>query len=114
MTILILAGFKTLKYCPEYPKKGFTSLDHAQTWVDKFVHWYNHKHFHSGIKFVTPNDRHEGKDREILKNRENVYKSAKAKTPNRWSKGTRNWDLENEVYLNHLPKNKESNIKIAS
>ena len=32
--------FKTLKYCPGFPERGFASLDEAREWVGKFVNWY--------------------------------------------------------------------------
>jgi putative transposase len=96
------ALFKTLKYCPECPSNPFESLEEAHAWVQKFVSWYNGVHLHSGIKFVTPNDRHSGKDEEILKARELVYEKARKKQPNRWSKDIRNWDMINEVELNPL------------
>ena len=94
--------FKTLKYCPAYPTKPFEDIAAAIRWVEKFVNWYNNVHLHSGIKFVTPNDRHNGKDAEILKARSLVYEKAKNKQPNRWSKEVRNWDVINEVKLNPL------------
>lgn len=92
--------FKTLKYCPQYPNKPFTSTEDALAWVEPFVDWYNNVHQHSGIKFVTPAARHAEKDREILEKRKLVYKLAKEKNPNRWSKQTRNWDRIEEVSLN--------------
>ena len=75
-------------------------MNQAQIWVDGFVYWYNNIHLHSGIKFVTPNSRHEGKDRKILEKRKQVYELAKEKNPNRWSRQTRNWERVNEVFLN--------------
>ncbi|MEH6444795.1 MAG: IS3 family transposase [Oceanospirillaceae bacterium] len=84
------ALFKTVKYCPQWPKSGFSSLDKARAWVDLFVDGYNEEHRHSGIRFVTPNERHEGQDIMILKQREQVYATAKQKKPERWSKNTRN------------------------
>jgi putative transposase len=94
------AMFKTLKYCPQYPNKPFTTTEEALAWVVKFVDWYNNIHQHSGINFVTPTARHEGKDREILEKRKQVYEHARQKNPNRWSGKTRNWDRVDEVYLN--------------
>jgi transposase InsO family protein len=35
--------FRTLKYCPEFPKRPFCSLIESKNWVNKFVDWYNHK-----------------------------------------------------------------------
>ena len=106
--------FKTVKYCPMYPSKPFASIEEARKWVAKFVQWYNFAHHHSGIKFVTPNDRHEGKDAMILKSREEVYEKARHNNPNRWSGPTKNWDRPNEVFLNHLQKNREVAISTAS
>jgi transposase InsO family protein len=95
------ALFKTLKYCPEYPSKPFTSIDQAKAWVTKFVYWYNNIHHHSGIKFVTPHERHEGLDRKILSNRISVYEKARSLNPNRWSKQIRNWSIITSVGLNY-------------
>jgi transposase-like protein len=72
------------------------------------------KGLHSGIKFVTPNDRHNLKDDEILRKRKEVYEKAKSENPNRWSKGTRNWEPVRQVNLNHLQKRKEASINKAS
>jgi transposase InsO family protein len=92
--------FRTLKYCPSFPDRGFASLEEAIIWVEKFVNWYNNIHLHSGINFVTPASRHDGRDDIILKNRHNIYEEAKRRTPNRWSKKTRNWSRINLVELN--------------
>jgi hypothetical protein len=45
------------------------------------VNWYNNEHRHSGIKFVTPAQRHDGKDQQILDNRQAVYEAAKLIRP---------------------------------
>jgi putative transposase len=92
--------FKTLKYQPSYPEGAFASLDEARTWVGKFIHWYNTEHLHSGIRFVTPQSRHEGLDAEILRRRHAVYEKAKLMHPLRWSRQTRNWSMIEEVRLN--------------
>lgn len=106
--------FKTLKYCPAYPTKPFESLAEAIAWVDNFVDWYNNKHLHSGINFISPADKHSGKDSKILRRRKIVYESAKLQNPLRWSGETRNWNRVEKVYLNHLQKDKELDIKIAA
>lgn len=94
------AMFKTLKYCPQWPSKGFESIEAARDWVSQFMDWYNNKHCHSGIKFVSPAQRHEGSDHAILENRSNVYEAAFMKRPERWSGPRRNWSRQNEVTLN--------------
>ncbi len=92
--------FKTLKYCPSFPERGFAHIDGAREWVKRFVHWYNNIHLHSGINFVTPASKHCGADEKILKNRHKVYELARLRNPNRWSKQTRNWSMVNIVKLN--------------
>ena len=94
------ALFRTLKYRPGFPSKPFQDLEAAQKWVVRFAHWYNNSHLHSGIKFVTPNDRHEGRDVEILTNRKKIYAAAKEVHPERWSGEPRCWDRQEEVTLN--------------
>ncbi|MBU0946075.1 MAG: integrase core domain-containing protein [Proteobacteria bacterium] len=103
--------FKTLKYVPAYPSKPFENLDEARKWVAKFRDWYNQSHRHSGLKFVTPAQRHNGEDLNILKQRECVYVEAKKQHPERWSGKIRNWTHEPIVKLN--PVNEQpQNIKI--
>jgi len=95
--------FRTMKYRPNYPDGPITSVEAAQAWVDAFVLWYNEDHQHSGIRFVTPSQRHDGADIAILANREEVYKAAKQRCPNRWSGQTRDWSHISEVRLNPKP-----------
>ena len=92
--------FRTLKYRPEYPRRPFESIEAANIWVAGFVRWYNEEHLHSEISFVTPSDRHAGRDIAILKNRAEVYEQARKKNPNRWSGKTRNWTAPKTVVLN--------------
>lgn len=92
--------FRTLKYRPEYPGECFKSIEDAREWVEAFVTWYNFEHRHSGLKFVTPQQRHQGLDVEILGKRKQVYDQAKAANPSRWSGNTRNWEPKGVVSLN--------------
>lgn len=108
------ALFKTLKFCPAFPSKPFASIEAANTWVEKFVYWYNNIHLHSGIKFVTPASRHAMKDGAILENRKKVYEEAKLKNPSRWRGKTRNWEKVDKVFLNYLQEDKNNDINLAS
>lgn len=92
--------FKTMKYCPEFPDAPFESVEDAQRWVIKFVRWYNTKHLHSGIKFVTPSSRHNNLDSHILKKRHEVYINARKNNPIRWTGNIRNWSYIKAVHLN--------------
>lgn len=77
--------FRTAKYCSRAPKGRFETQAAATLWADEFVEWYNHKHLHSAIRFVTPADRHDGKDGTILSKRKDVMEKARKRNPNRWS-----------------------------
>jgi len=95
------ALFRTLKYTPAWPKQPFQSLDDARQWVHTFVTWYNTEHRHSGIRFVTPQQRHQGTDTTILAARTHLYEEAKAKHPDRWrGRDVRNWTPIGTVLLN--------------
>ncbi|MDD9305280.1 MAG: DDE-type integrase/transposase/recombinase, partial [Desulfobacter sp.] len=91
--------FRTLEYRPEYPEKPFEKIVEARDWAHRFVHWYNTEHLHSSIRFVTPEDRHTGKDFTILKNRHRIYQEAQLRHPERWSGETRNWNPVTEIVL---------------
>lgn len=92
--------FRTAKYRPEFPAKGFGDLDAARTWAAAFVRWYNFEHRHSGIRYVTPAQRHAGDDHAILAARHALYTQARERNPARWAGGTRNWMPVGPVTLN--------------
>jgi putative transposase len=98
------ALFRTLKYRPAYPDAPFAGLDDAKTWVARFVAWYNTQHRHSGIRFVTPEQRYQGLDVAILLERQKVYRRAQKQQPERWSGATRNWEPIGPVRLGPSPK----------
>jgi len=105
------ALFRTCKYVPGFPVSGFADLAVARQWVSKFVHWYNHKHRHSAIRFVTPIQRHDGDDEAVLAQRARLYEQARAANPERWSGGTRNWKPVGAVALN--PENEPTEKAVA-
>jgi transposase InsO family protein len=92
--------FRTAKYRPEFPERGFPDLHAARQWAGDFVRWYNHEHRHSGIRYVTPAQRHAGQDKEILEARHALYTQAREHNPRRWSGATRNWSHVATVTLN--------------
>jgi len=94
------ALFRTAKYRPEFPLKGFAELDAARQWATRFVRWYNDEHRHSGIRYVTPGQRHAGQDRRVLMVRHALYQEARERNPRRWSGPTRNWTPATAVTLN--------------
>ena len=94
------ALFRTCKYRPDWPAKGFATRTAARTWVKSFAGWYNGEHLHSGTRFTTPNTRHIGLDVDVLANRAMLYAKARARKPERWSENTRNWKPAGPVWLN--------------
>ena len=94
------AAFRTAKYRPEFPAQGFADLDAARQWASTFVHWYNEIHRHSGVRYVTPAQRHAGEDQAILAARHELYQQAREANPRRWSGKTRNWEPVGAVALN--------------
>jgi len=92
--------FRTMKYRPAFPSGAFESIEQAKAWVAAFVHWYNNEHLHSAIRFVTPANRHSGRELEILEIRKHAYKRARARHPERWSGNVRNWEPIKDVILN--------------
>jgi len=92
--------FRTAKYRPEFPVKGFDDLDDARAWAAQFVRWYNHDHRHSGIRYVSPAQRHAGEDHAILAARHALYMRAREAKPARWSGSTRDWSPLGPVTLN--------------
>jgi hypothetical protein len=47
--------------------------------ADKMIAWYNHAHCHTGIRFVTPDERHGGADVAILAQRKERCEQARGK-----------------------------------
>lgn len=92
--------FRTAKYRPEFPAQGFDTLDDARAWAAEFVRWYNVDHRHSGIRYVSPAQRHAGHDQAILAARHALYLQAKQRHPARWSGATRDWSHIGVVALN--------------
>lgn len=92
--------FCTMKTRVGYPKKPFSSVEGAQTWVDRFTAWYNDEHRHSALNWVTPGARHTGADIELLRRRRRTYERAKKRNPGRWTGSIRNCDPTPPVTLN--------------
>ena len=99
--------FRTMKYRPHYPSRPFASLEEAQAWVGSFIEWYNFEHRHSAIRYVTPAERHHGREKQILERRRRIYETARQRHPERWSGKTRNWDQVTTVRLNPERRNDE-------
>jgi hypothetical protein len=89
-----------LKHTPAYPRTPFAEIASAERWVERFVAWYNFEHRHSAIRYVTPDERHCGRENDILDRRHELYERARDANPERWSCRTRNWAPVGLVVLN--------------
>ena len=75
------ALFRTLKHTPAYPQLPFADLASATRWVARFVTWYNGTHRHSAIRYVTPDERHYGREHEVLASRARPVRARTARQP---------------------------------
>ena len=77
------AGFKTLKYAPDFPG-SFGSIQDARAFVGPWLDFYNHEHRHSGIGYHTPASVHFGTARLVREQRALVLDAAYAAHPERF------------------------------
>ncbi len=94
--------FRMAKYRPDHPNRPFASHEEAYQWVAAFVEWYVHEYRHSGIKFVTPQQRHSGQASAIGQHRSLVYEHARERHPRRWSRSVHCWKQPAGVWI-HEP-----------
>lgn len=80
------AGFKTMKYRPDFPDR-FGSLQDAREFCRGFFTWYNTQHRHSGIAMMTPEQVHYGHAGEVAERRAKVLAEAYNAHPERFVSG---------------------------
>lgn len=94
------AQFKTLKYHPTYPAR-FGSFEEARRYFGELLEWYNVRHRHSGLAFMTPEDVHLGRAEAKRRQRQVVLDRAYAEHPERFVKGApRAKSVPPEVWIN--------------
>lgn len=79
--------FKTLKYCPQFPRR-FGSLEDARAFCRDFFDYYNNEHRHSGIGLMTPADVHHGRAEQLTDARRQSLLDAHRAHPERFVHGT--------------------------
>lgn len=77
------AGFKTLKYSPDFPAR-FTFFDEAKAFCRKYFAWYNNERYHTGIALLTPAQVHYGEAETVLARRQATLDAAFAAHPERF------------------------------
>ena len=80
------AQFKTMKYRPTYPGR-FGSLEDAKAWTGRFLLWYNHSHYHTGLALMVPAVVHAGQEKAVRAARQQVLKEAYERHPERFARG---------------------------
>lgn len=78
--------FSTVKTAPVYP--GWFPSDSMKAvtdYFDRYFYWYNNEHFHSGIGYIHPIDKHEGRAEEILKYRKECLTKQRVQRKLYWS-----------------------------
>lgn len=80
------AGFKTMKYQPDYPGR-FKSELHARGWLEPFFGWHNQDHHHSGLALFTPADVFFNRVEQVRIERQAALDAAYAAHPERFPRG---------------------------
>lgn len=102
------AQFKTLKYCPSFPRR-FGSLADARAFCQDFFQWYNNEHKHSGIALLTPAQVHYHEAEDVLRKRSAVLVAAFGKNPARFKgKIPRPTPLPEAAWINPPPQKDKS------
>ncbi len=104
--------FATAKQHPLFPKT-FGSLDDGLAWGRKFFPWYNEKHRHSGLAYLTPKQVHSGTYVSVLKKRQAALHAAYRRNPERFVKGPSKVEaLPKAVWINPPEEKKEKEFML--
>lgn len=96
------AGFKTMKYQPDYPGR-FESELHARGWLEPFFGWHNEHHHHSGLALFTPAEVFFNRVEQVRVDRQAALDAAYAAHPERFPAGAPQVALPpSEVSINPL------------
>ena len=92
--------FKKLKYKASYPQY-FNSIEHTRKWFVDFIDWYNNRHWHSGMQYITPMQKRKDMHCKIFASKNETLSNAKERFPNRWGKrNTRKFIVKKQEILN--------------
>ena len=92
--------FRTLKYTTGYPGR-FRNIDHARQWMADFINWYNDRHLHSALGYITPMEKRTGRDIELFRKRNCTMEAARNCHPERWgNRPSKEWIPSKVVVLN--------------
>lgn len=92
--------FKTMKYCPSFPKR-FGSQQDANAFGRRFFDFYNNEHRHTGISLLTPAMVHYGQAEQVIAARHETMLKAYAANPERFTRGEpKPMELPKQAWIN--------------
>jgi putative transposase len=77
------AGFKTMKYSPDFPAR-FAGLSEAEGFCREYFVWYNEEHYHTGIALLTAAQVHYKEAETVLAKRQATLDAVFAECPERF------------------------------
>lgn len=97
------AQFKTLKYQPDYPQR-FDHYDHAQSWCQDYVTWFNTSHHHVNLAGFTPDQVFTGEYIHLATIRQKALDEAYQTHPERFIKGSPTVKMPSKIVcINPIP-----------
>jgi putative transposase len=99
----IESHFRTLKYRPDFPGR-FGGYEDCEAHCQRFFGWYNQRHRHSGIAYLTPEDVHYKRAEAVIARRQQVLDQAKQDHPERFVRGPLHPSLPKQVWINNPTK----------
>ena len=104
--------FKTLKYRHDYPL-AFTSIRALRRWINKFVHWYNYEHHHSGIAYFHPAQVHDDSWRQAHAQRQVALDNAFDQHSERFHRRPVATEPPSDVWINRATEEENSSTDDA-
>lgn len=98
--VFVESLFRTANYRSEFSAKRFVDLEATRARARRFVRRCNREYRHVDIRYVSPTERHDGREHDILAQRHDPYFQARERNPRRRSPHTRNSCRIDVVTLN--------------
>ncbi|MGQ9847388.1 MAG: hypothetical protein ACUVQP_07820, partial [Bacteroidales bacterium] len=95
----LLAAKQKIREQERELKRRLSSAE-AQSWMGDGIDWYNRVHRHSGLGYITPEQRRKGEDLRLFALRNHTVQKAFSKHPKRFPhNGPKEWRSKRVVYL---------------
>ncbi|MBC6458287.1 IS3 family transposase [Actinomadura sp. HBU206391] len=107
------AQFRTLKYCPVLPGQ-FGSFADARSFCRRFLEYYNHRHYHSGVGLHTPFTVHIGTAHAIQDKRAATIEAFRAANPQRFTRKPRLPKIPTVTWINRPDEDSDQHTQEVS